>query len=146
MLLHKDKKFIYKNLAAIEIPNNVYLDPSPDPCPIEGMVLYTEDTCAKVDIHFVTTEKDARTFLKEGTEVFESYKCTKPTAPISANGLEGFTVAYTTSRYIYEEFVFTLVDGSELLNIFIEQKRDKPADPTQYARLVADLLKGVKAI
>ena len=43
MLLHQDNKFIYNNIAAIKIPNNVYLDPSPDPCPIEGRVLYTKD-------------------------------------------------------------------------------------------------------
>ena len=146
MLLHKDKKFIYKNLAAIEIPNNVYLDPSPDPCPIEGMVLYSEDMCARVDIHFLSAEKESRAFLIEGAEVFENYECTKPIAPISTNGLEGFTMAYNTSRYSYEEYAFNIGDGSELLNICIEQKRDKPADQTRYRQLITDLLTGIKTI
>ena len=147
MLLHQDNKFIYNNIAAIKIPNNVYLDPSPDPCPIEGMVLYTKDLRAQVDINFVETEADARAFLDEfideELECYESFECLKPTSPLTTNGIEGFTVTYATKQYLYEEYAFNLPGGETLLSICIEQKRDKPADATQYAQLVAELLAGI---
>ncbi len=147
MLLHKNHKLIYKNVAAIEIPNNVYLDPCPDPCPVEGLVLYSEDMCTRADINFITTEKDARSFLEEGSEVYESFQSIKPLSSVSTNGVEGFSMTYATSRYIYEEYVFTIPgDDPTLLNICIEQRKERPADSAQYAQLVEELLAGIKII
>ena len=141
MLLHKNNKFVYDNRAAIELPDNIYLDPCPDPCPTEGMVLYSEDQLAKVEIHFVNTKRDAETFLKESTEVFDSFQCTKPVACVKTNGIDGFTVSYTTNRFIYEEYVF-VIPGEEqtLLNICFEQKKNKPANQEIYAKMRDELI------
>ena len=146
MLLHKNNKFIYKNAATIELPNNVYLDPSPDPCLIEGIVIYSSDMRARIELNFVATEKEARAFLEEGLAVYETVECTKPMTPVSTNGIEGFTIAYATKRHSYEEYAFTLADGSELLSVCIEQKRDNLADPTQYSQLISELLAGVQIV
>ena len=146
MLLHKNHKFIYNNVAAIEIPNNVYFDCCPDPCPIEGMVFHTADMRAEVDINFIKTSKDARTYLEEGTEGFSTVECVKPVSDVSTNGIDGFTMTYTTDRYSYEEYVFTLPGDDLLLSICIEQKRENPADPELCAQLVAELLAGIQII
>ena len=145
MLLHQDHKFFYKNIATFQVPNNVYLDPSPDPCPIEGMVLYTKDQCAQVDINFVDTDADACAFLEEERECYESFQCLKPISEVTTNGIKGFTMTYATKHHIYEEYTFNL-PGEEptLLNICIEQKKYKQAAPTQYAQLVTELLRGIE--
>ncbi len=147
MLLHKNNKLTYKNVATIEIPNNVYLDPSPDPCPIEGIVLYSEDMRAKAEVQFVTTAKDASTFLEEAGEDYDSFQCIKPISTVRANGGDGFSMTYATKHYLYEEYAFTLPgEDPTLLNICIEQRKEEPADSTLYAQLVTDLLSGVKTI
>ena len=147
MLLHKNHKFIYNHAATIQLPNNVYLDPCPDPCPVEGLVLYSEDMRARAEIHFITTEKDPETFLKEGTECYDTFQCTKPIMTVRTNEIEGLTMSYTTKRYIYEEYVFP-IPGEEatLLNLCIEQQRETPTNPDQYAQLITELLAGVQVI
>lgn len=147
MLLHQNNQFTH-NHVAITLPGRVYLDTCPDPCPLEeGLVLYSEDMCAKVELNFVTTDKDAQSFLKEGAECYESFRCTKSITIIGTNALNGFTMGYTTSRYIYDEYVFT-IPGQEatLLHICIEQQKVKPADTEQYKKLVAELLAGIKIV
>ena len=144
MLLHQDNKFIYNLAAAIKLPNNIYLDPCPDACPIEGMVFYSQDQRARAEINFVETEADARAFLEEEGECYESFQCLKPIAAISTNGVNGFTMTFATTYHIYEEYAFSL-PGNEptLLNICIEQQKSKPADVLQCAQLVAELLAGI---
>ena len=145
MLLHKNHQFIH-NHVAITLPDNVYLDTCPDPCPMEeGLTIYSEDMCAKAELNFVTAEKDAQTFLKEGVECYESIQYTKSMIMARTDALDGFTMGYITSRYIYDEYVFIVpVKRNTLLHICIEQKKVKPADPEQYKKLVAELLAGIK--
>ena len=146
MLKHQNNKFIYNNAAAIKIPNNVYLDPNPDPCPVEGMVLYSEDLRARVIVDFVETEKDASTFFLEECKGYDNYQCIKPLSAIRTNGADGFTIVYSLDC-IYEEYAFSLHgDKPQLLNICIEQKKWATADPTQYAQLVAELLEGIEIL
>ena len=147
MLLHKNNKFIYNNVAAIKIPNNVYLDPCPDPCPIEGMVLYTEDKLAQLEINFIETDKTPRAFLEEGKECYESFEWLKPISAIVTNGLEGLTMSYATTHHVYEEYAFTL-EGAKpcLLSICIEQKKGSLTNQEKYAQVVAELLEGVECI
>ena len=146
MLLHKNNQFIYNN-AAIKLPNNIYFDPCPDPCPVEGMVFYSEDLRAKVELHFVATEKDARSFLMEGSESYDDFQTLQPIMTVCANGIEGITTTSATQRYLYEEYVFAIPgEKPTLLDICIEQKKESPANPEQYSRLVAELLEGLQAI
>ena len=144
MLLHKNNKFIYNNVAAIKIPNNVYLDPCPDPCPIEGMVLYTEDKLAQLEINFIETDKSPRAFLEEGKECYESFLWLKPISAVVTNGLEGLTMSYATERYVYEEYALAL-PGS-LLNVCIEQKKGCLTNHEKYVQLIAELLEGLERI
>ena len=144
MLLHKNNKLIYNNRAASQLPNNVYIDPNPDPCPIEGLVLYSADQLIQIQYNFIETSKDARTFLEEIATHFESFKCLTPTSIVHINGLEGVSMTYSLKRESYEEYVFVL-PGEEpaLLNVWLEQKMDAPADATQYDRLKTDVLAGI---
>ena len=101
----------------------------------------------QVVINFVDTDADACAFLEEECECYESFQCLKPISEITTNGIKGFTMTYATKRHIYEEYTFNL-PGEEptLLNICIEQKKYKQADPTQYAQLVVELLSGIALV
>ena len=147
MLLHKDNKLIYNNRAALKLPNNVYVDPNPEPCPIEGMVLFSEDLSTKIEVNFLETDKDAQTFLQEITESFERFEQLKETSIICTNALYGVAMTYSLSSEICEEYVFTLPGNTPaLLNVCFEQKKDNPSDVVQYEQLVAEFLAGIAPI
>ena len=141
MLLHQNNKFIYDNHVAVELPNNVYLDPCPDICPIEGIVLHSEDLLAKAEFHFLATEKGARAFLEETPDLYETFHWLKPIFDVKANGLCGFGASYETTRFIYDDYAFT-IPGKEktLLIITIEQKKSTPANSDLYAKFREELV------
>lgn len=143
MLLHQDHKFIHNNVA-FKIPNNVYLDACPDPSPIEGMVLYSKDQRARIEIFFVETESSARAFLEEERECYETFQSLKQILPITVNAIDGCSLSFATKHHRYEEYAFNIPgEVAELLDICIEQRQDNPTDPTQCAQIVAELLSGI---
>lgn len=146
MLLHQDHQFIYHHRAALQLPNHVYLDPCPDPIPNEGMVLFSTDGRAKIQINFLETDQDARSFLEDSAEELEDFHCLAPVRAVHANGLDGYTMTYTVCREIYEEYVFA-IPGSEpaLLDVWLEQQKDKPADATLYTQIRDELISGIAA-
>ena len=147
MLLHKNHKFIFNNRAAIEIPDNVYLDTNPDLCPVEGMVLFSADLLTQIDINFVETDKDAWTFLKETKDDFENFECLEPIRAVIVNGMSGFVLNYALSKETFEEYALS-VPGDEplLLNVCFVQKKGKLADATECARLRDETIAGLSLV
>ena len=147
MLLHKDHHFIYNCRAAVKLPNNVYLDTAPDPYPIEGMVYYSEDMRTTVEINFVETEKGAKFFLESVEDELETFKRLKATTRLCANGLEGYTMTYGSSREIIEEYTFAIPGETlALLDICLTQRKDTLSDPELYAKLKEEVLAGLSLI
>lgn len=147
MLLHKKHKFIYDNRAAIEIPDNVYLNPNPDACPNEGMVLFSEDLHTQIVFDFLETEQDAWSFLKELKEHFEDFNITEPICAVCINGLAGFVVSFTAGRYVYEEYSLAIPgEKTTLLNIYFEQKKNQLSDTEIYARTRDAVIAGLSLV
>lgn len=147
MLLHKNHKFIYDNRAAVEIPDNVYLDPNPDACPNEGMVLFSEDMHTQIVYNFLETEQDAWSFLKELKDHFEDFDITEPIRAVCVNGLAGFGISFTAGRYVYEEYSLSIPgEKNTLLNIYFEQKKNKLSDAELYAKTRDAVIAGLSAV
>ena len=147
MLLHKNNHFIYNCRAAVQLPNNVYLDTAPDPSPIEGMVFYSEDMKTRVEINFVETEKSAKYFLESAADIYESFKCLKAATMLCVNGFEGYAMTYGAGREIIEEYTFTIPgENPALLDICLIQRKDKLSDPELYTKLQKEVLAGISVI
>lgn len=147
MLLHKNHKFIFDNHATIEIPDNVYLEPNPDACPDEGMVLFSEDLCTQIVFNFLKTEQDAWSFLKELKDHFEDFEITEPIRAVCINGLAGFVISFTAGRYVYEEYSLSIPgENGILLNIYFEQKENNLSDAELYARTRDAVIAGLSVI
>ena len=147
MLLHKNHKFIYDNRAAIQLTDNVYLDPNPDACPDEGMVLISEDFRTQIVFNFLKTEQDAWSFLKELKDHFEDFTITEPIRAVCINGLAGFGISFNAGRYVYEEYSLS-IPGNEptLLNIFFEQKANNLSDSKLYVKTRDKVIAGLSVI
>ena len=145
MLLHQDNQFICNNVA-FKLPNNVYLDACPDPTPIEGMVLYSKDQRARIEFNLVENGSGAYAFLEEERECYETFQCIKPTSPITANELEGYTLQFATKHHLYEEYAFNIPGKAMLLSICIEQKKDLPTDAAACTQIVTELLEGIRIL
>ena len=147
MLLHQNDRFIYDLRVAIKLPNNVFLDPNPDPCPVEGMVLYTEDFRTRIELNFLVSSQDIKSYLEEATEGYESVQYIAPLRNIETNGIEGVTMTYALSREIYEEYVFALPGSNPaLLNVYFEQKKGQPSNEAEYARVRDELIAGISLL
>lgn len=147
MLLHKNNKLIYKNRIAVKLPNNAYLDPSPDPVPLEGIVMFSEDLRTKIELSFLETEKSASGFLQEAAESFENFELLEEMSGVCANTLLGVTMTYSSSGELCEEYVYSIPDNTPvLLDICLVQKKDAPSEAALYERLIAELMSGIEPI
>ena len=147
MLLHKNHKFIFDNRAAIQLPDSIYFDCNPDVYPMEGFVLHSEDLSIQIDINFVKTDKDAWTYLLEIKDTFEYLEYLEPIRAIVLNGMPGFVLSYALCKETFEEYALSIPgDEPTLLNICFVQKKDQPADATEYARLRDEIIAGLSLV
>lgn len=145
MLLHQNNHFIFDRRVAIKLPDNVFLDPNPDPCPAEGMVLYTEDFRTRININFIVVNQDIKSFLEDGTENHPSAEYIAPIRDIESNGLLSSTATYAFHNEICEEYVFAIPGNiPALLDVCFEQKKGDPSNEAEYTRVRDELIAGIK--
>lgn len=145
MIQHRNGRFICGNRIAFKLPDNVFLDTDPPVIPNEGMIFYSEDLKVTIDVDFLETAQDARSFLLSVQEDCETFRPIRELQRVSVGSLEGYGMTYALSDEICEEYALT-VPGAEpaLFTVCLAQQLDELADAEIYAKLRDELLAGIE--
>ena len=146
MIQYTNSRFIIADRLSLKLPDNVFLDFNPPVVPVEGFVCYSPDLKTTIDVNLVENAQDARTFLLEALEDSESVCALREPQRVSTGSLEGYSMAYASENYSYEEYVFA-VPGTEpaLFDVCFTRRSAELPDAEIYAKLRDELLAEIKA-
>ena len=146
MIQYANGRFICADRISLKLPDNVFLDFNPPVIPNEGFILYSEDLKVTIDVDLVESTQEARSFLENVREDYETFRIVREPQCVSAGSMEGYGMAYALSSEICEEYVFT-VPGEEpaLFDVCLTQRLDELSDAEIYTKLRDELLAGIEA-
>lgn len=145
MIQYTNGKFICAGRVAVKLPDDVWLDFDPPVIPANGMIFHSPDQKTRIDVDILETAQDARTYLQEFAEGYETYQPIRELRRVSVGSLGGYGLTYATEHEIYEEYALTIPgDVPALLNVCLMQEISDPSDQKIYIRIRNELLAGIE--
>ena len=146
MIQYTNSRFIIAERLSLKLPDNVFLDFNPPVVPVEGFVCCSPDLLTTIDVNLVESVQDARAFLLEALENAEAVQVLREPQHVSTSPLEGYSMAYASENYSYEEYVFA-VPGTEpaLFDVCFTRRLAELPDAEIYTKLRDELLAGIEA-
>lgn len=145
MITHQNHKFIYNDIASLELPNGMCINYDCEGVIQNCLDLISPDGGFRLVIEFFDSTQSAKELIDEVGEG-EEHEVTFPAHAITTHtGLEGYAIKFTVGSEHYEECTLAL-GGDERCNFWLLHETGKPYDEAHYERVKAELFENLRVI
>ena len=145
MITHQNHKFIYNDIASLELPNGICINYDCEAMSQDNFELISPDGGFRLVIEFFNSDKNIKWDLEEWC-YYEDHVVINPPQPIiTPTGLVGYIATFSSGDDNYEECTLYISD-TERCNFWLWHRTGKPYDKAHYERVKAELLDTLKLI